>query len=253
MTRTEQLYFLIHELMPTAAIPKRDADRWTMFRTLVNLREPGPVSEAFLQVQDDFLKAEIAAKGITQLADLQPIRDGIYLWQGDSTTLAVDAIVNAANSGLTGCYCPCHRCLDNAVHTFAGVQLRNDCARLMAAQNHEEPVGQAKITPAYNLPSRFVLHTVGPLVSGRLTNRHRAQLAACYRACLDLAVRNRLNSVAFCCISTGEFHFPNEEAAQIAVHTIRDYQRQSAAKLNIVFDVFKTEDWNTYQRLLLAE
>lgn len=174
MTRTEQLDFLIKELLPGGAIPKREADKWTMFRSLVNIRQPGPVSEAFLQVQDTFLKAEIGTKGITRLEDLQPLTEGIYLWQGDITTLAVDAIVNAANSGMTGCYCPSHGCIDNAIHTYAGVQLRNACAEIMKKQGYPEPVFQAKITDAYNLPSKYILHTVGPIMNGPLTEQHRA-------------------------------------------------------------------------------
>ena len=250
MTRTEQLDFMIGELLPGAAIPKREADKWTMFRSLVNVRQPGPVSKAFLDVQDAILRAEIEAKGITRLEDLQPITEGIYLWQGDITTLAVDAIVNAANSGMTGCYCPCHGCIDNAIHTFAGVQLRSECAKLMAAQGYAEPAGQAKITKAYNLPSRFVIHTVGPIVNGPLTNRHREQLAACYRSCLELAEKKHLSSIAFCCISTGEFHFPNKEAAKIALGAVREFIANTGSNMCVVFNVFHRADDMLYRRQL---
>lgn len=178
------------------------------------------------------------------------MRPGLYLWQGDITTLAVDAIVNAANSGMTGCYIPCHGCIDNAIHTYAGVQLRLECARIMAGQRGEEPVGQAKITKAYNLPCRYVLHTVGPMIEGTVTKTDREQLSGCYRSCLDLAAANGLHSVAFCCISTGEFHFPNELAAQIAIETVQDWQQRNPDKIEVIFNVFKDSDRELYKRLL---
>ena len=162
----------------------------------------------------------------------------------------MDAIVNAANSGMTGCYIPCHGCIDNAIHTYAGVQLRLECARIMFGQQGEEPVGQAKITKAYNLPCRYVLHTVGPMIKGAVTKTDREQLSSCYRSCLDLAAANSLHSVAFCCISTGEFHFPNELAAQIAIATVRDWQRQNPDKIEVIFNVFKDSDHELYKRLL---
>lgn len=250
MTRSEQMNFLITKLMPSLTIPKSEVDKWTMFRSLVNLRQPGPVSAEFLKVQDSFLRAEIAAKGITQLEDLTPIAENIYLWQGDITTLAVDAIVNAANSGMTGCYCPCHGCIDNAIHTYAGVQLRNACAETMATQGYEEPAGYAKITAAYNLPSQFVIHTVGPIVNDSLTNQHRSQLTSCYRSCLEIAEHNHLDSIAFCCISTGEFHFPNKEAAQIAINTVRAFFLQNKCNMKIIFNVFQDLDFAIYFKLL---
>jgi O-acetyl-ADP-ribose deacetylase (regulator of RNase III) len=249
MTRSQQLDFLIGELLPGAAIPKQEADKWMMFRSLVNLRRPGPLSKAFLPVQDDFLQTEIAIKGITRLEDMQPIADGIYVWQGDITTLAVDAIVNAANSGMTGCYCPCHGCIDNAIHTFAGAQLRNECAGLMAAQGYAEPIGQAKITGAYNLPSRHVIHTVGPTVNDELTVEHREELAMCYHSCLKLADENNLDSIAFCCISTGEFHFPNEAAAEIAINEVANYVN-GGGTCKVVFNVFSENDYLLYTHSL---
>lgn len=249
MTRTEQLDFMIKELMPGFAIPNEAEDKWKLFRSLVNIRQPGPVSAAFLQVQDAFLKNEIAQKGITRLEDLEPIKNGIYLWQGDITTLAVDAIVNAANSGLTGCYSPCHGCIDNAIHTFAGVQLRNACAEIIAHQGYPEPTGRAKITAAYNLPSKFIIHTVGPIVHDKLTHEHEQHLAACYRSCLELADQNKLGSIAFCCISTGEFHFSNEKAARIALHEVMKYHR-NGGKCCVIFNAFIQKDWQIYNRLL---
>jgi O-acetyl-ADP-ribose deacetylase (regulator of RNase III) len=183
---------------------------------------------------------------------LRPVSDNLYLWQGDIATLKVDAIVNAANSSLLGCFVPCHACIDNAIHTFAGVQLRLECAGIMSAQGHPEPTGRAKITAAYNLPCKHVLHTVGPIVSGRPTNKDCDLLASCYRSCLELAERNGLSSVAFCCISTGEFHFPNEKAAEIAVATARETLAKSGSGLKIVFNIFKDKDMEIYERLLGA-
>jgi O-acetyl-ADP-ribose deacetylase (regulator of RNase III) len=204
----------------------------------------------FLAVQDDYLSQEIRQKGITYLSDLTPIQKGIYLWQGDITTLACDAIVNAANSQMLGCFCPCHGCIDNAIHTFSGIQLRLACAELMEKQGREEETGQAKITPAFNLPSRYVLHTVGPIVQGELTQKEEDSLASCYRSCLELADENGLKSVAFCCISTGEFHFPREKAAKIAIQTVQDFQRKTQNRIEVIFNVFQDRDYTLYQKWL---
>ena len=224
MNQAERRIYLIQALL--AEQPERYAgveipeDAWKqhrLLRALFNLRPPMPASPELLCVQDDYLQAELAGKGITDADAFEELRPGICLWRGDITTLRCDAIVNAANSALLGCFCPNHGCIDNAIHTFAGVQLRLACSEIMDAQGHAEPTGSAKLTPAFNLPCRHVLHTVGPIVHGRVTQRDCALLASCYRACLDLAEEGGLRSVAFCCISTGEFHFPNELAAQIAV------------------------------------
>lgn len=231
-------------------VPSKLSDKRRLLRSLMNVRPPAPVSEEFLRVQDAYLQERLAQRGVTGLQDLTPVRPGLYLWQGDITTLAVDAIVNAANSGMTGCYIPCHGCIDNAIHTYAGVQLRLECARIMSGQQGEEPVGQAKITKAYNLPCRYVLHTVGPMINGAVTKTDREQLSSCYRSCLDLAAANGLHSVAFCCISTGEFHFPNELATQIAIETVQDWQRQNPDKIEVIFNVFKDSDHELYKRLL---
>ena len=231
-------------------VPSKLPDKRRLLRSLMNVRPPAPVSEEFLRAQDAYLQGRLAQRGVTRLQDLTPVRPGLYLWQGDITTLAVDAIVNAANSGMTGCYIPCHGCIDNAIHTYAGVQLRLECARIMAGQQGEEPVGRAKITKAYNLPCRYVLHTVGPMIEGAVTKTDREQMSSCYRSCLDLAAANGLHSVAFCCISTGEFHFPNELAAQIAIETVQGWQRQNPYKIEVIFNVFKDRDHELYKRLL---
>ena len=204
-------------------------------------------------MQDDYLREAIAEKGVTDANDLAPIQPGICLWQGDITTLKCDAIVNAANSGLTGCYAPNHRCIDNAKHTFAGMELRAACAEIMREQGYPEPTGRAKITPAFNLPCRYVLHTVGPIVENQPTERDCELLESCYHSCLALAAENQLESVAFCCISTGEFHFPNERAAQIAVRTVRAFMNQSTSVKRVIFNVFKDIDKQIYERLLIAD
>ena len=231
--------------IPTDADTQRQ-----LLRGLLNIRAPRRSSPDFLQIQDEYLQGETAAKGITYAADLVPLQLGLYLWQGDITTLKCDAIVNAANSGMTGCYCPNHGCIDNAIHTYAGVQLRLACAEIMDRQGYPEPTGQAKITPAFNLPCRYVLHTVGPIINGRVTQRDRALLASCYRSCLELAAEKGLESVAFCCISTGEFHFPNELAAEIAVQTVKDFLKKQTSVKKVIFNVFKDMDKKIYERLL---
>ena len=190
----------------------------------------------------------MAKKGVVNIADLTPVEDKIYLWKGDITTLKCGAIVNAANSGLTGCYQPCHSCIDNCIHTFAGVRLRYKCAEIMQAQGHEEPTGQAKITPAYNLPCDFVIHTVGPIVNGRLNNEHYMLLESCYKSCLEIAVKNEIKSIAFCCISTGVFGFPQERAAEIAVQTVREFLKNH--DIEVIFNVFTEKDYEIYRRLL---
>ena len=180
------------------------------------------------------------------------LRPGLYLWQGDITTLKCDAIVNAANSGMTGCYIPNHHCIDNAIHTYAGVELRQYCEEMMERQGHLEPTGQARITPAFNLPCRYILHTVGPIISDRVTRRDRELLASCYRSCLELAAEHGLESVAFCCISTGEFRFPNRLAADIAVETVTDFLKGQTSVKKVIFNVFKNLDRELYEKRLGA-
>ena len=223
-----------------------------LLRALMNVRPPRPLSGEFLALQDELLSAERETRGVVDVMTLPavPSDPRIVLWQGDITRLAADAIVNAANSALLGCFIPCHRCIDNAIHSAAGLQLRAACAALMEEQGHPEETGTAKITQGYNLPARYVIHTIGPIVSGALTDRHRAQLASCYRSCLSLAAAHGLRSIAFCCISTGEFHFPRAAAADIAVHEVRDFLTRETSIERVVFNVFKDEDWHIYERLL---
>ena len=258
MNQRERRLFLLRSLLDErpeyrdAELPADAASQRQLLRGLMNIRMPRRADTDFLAVQDEYLQAETAAKGITSVEDLTPLQPGLYLWQGDITTLKCDAIVNAANSGLTGCYIPNHRCIDNAIHTFAGVELRLACSELMEQQGSPEPTGRAKITPAFNLPCRYVLHTVGPIIQGRVTKEDEALLASCYRSCLALAAEHGLSSVAFCCISTGEFHFPNALAAEIAVDTVRTFLKQQTSVKKVIFNVFKDLDKSIYQQLLRA-
>lgn len=256
MNQSERRLFLIQSLLrerPSCQkqiIPTDSERQRILLRGLMNVRNPHPVSPEFLETQDTYLWEETAKKGITDIRDLPPMQPGLYLWQGDITTLKCDAIVNAANSGLTGCYIPNHRCIDNAIHTYAGVELRLACEAIIRAQGHLEPTGRAKITPAFNLPCKYVLHTVGPIIGSQVTGRDKSLLASCYRSCLELAAIYDLESVAFCCISTGEFHFPNDLAAEIAVGTVKEFLKQQTSVKKVIFNVFKDIDRQIYRRLL---
>ena len=240
---------MLAERGESADIPHDEYNRKRLLRSLFNVRMPKNCGEDFLRVQDEYLKQRTKEKGVTDIDDLEPVEDDIYLWQGDITTLKCGAIVNAANSQMLGCFSPCHGCIDNAIHTFAGVQLRAACNELMTAQGYEEPTGQAKITPAYNLPCKYVIHTVGPIVGGRLTEEHCELLKSCYLSCLKLAEENGVKSIAFCCISTGVFGFPKEEAAQIALSTVRDYKAETGSDIKVIFNVFGDSDLKIYQAL----
>ena len=234
-------------------VEKTEKAQRELLRALMNVRPPHPLSEEFLRMQDALLSAERKVRGVVDVMTLPAVPSDarIVLWQGDITRLNADAIVNAANSALLGCFIPCHLCIDNAIHSVAGLQLRAACAALMERQGHPEPTGAAKITAGYNLPARHVLHTVGPIVHGTLTEEHRQLLASCYRFCLTLAAKNGLKSVAFCCISTGEFHFPNDAAAEIAVREVRAFLAENTSVERVVFNVFKDADLHIYERLLL--
>lgn len=256
MKQSERRRYLIKTLLkeqPMYAkmqIPGSEDEQRNVLRSLMNIRMPGFISEDFLQIQNDYLAEVREEKGIVTLSDMEEVQKDIYIWQGDITRLSVGAIVNAANSGMTGCYQPCHNCIDNCIHTYAGIQLRNKCAEIMEAQDYEEPTGQAKITPAYNLPCKYVIHTVGPIVQGRLTKEHERLLESCYKSCLEIAEENGVDSIAFCCISTGVFMFPNEKAAQIAVETVKNYKEGKNSDIKIIFNVFKDKDAAIYYRLL---
>lgn len=222
-----------------------------LLRSLMNVRPPLPLSPGYLALQDELLSAERQEKGVVEVSSLPstgvPRR---LIWRGDITRLAADAIVNAANSALLGCFHPCHGCIDNAIHSAAGLQLREECRGLMECQGHEEPTGGSKITAAYNLPCKYVIHTVGPIITGPLQPEDCEALASCYRSCLELADQNDVKSIAFCCISTGEFHFPADRAAQIAVRTVREYWPDNKEERTVIFNVFKESDEILYRRIL---
>ena len=244
-------------------IPADAAGKWRLIRSLMNIRMPGKLPSSVLEVQDAYLKERILENGIVQIADLptaadqgssHPHAEHISVWQGDITRLAADAIVNAANSQMLGCFVPMHSCIDNCIHTFAGVQLRAECSRKMNelrakfGPEYEQPTAVPMLTDGYNLPAKKVVHIVGPIVSGRLTKALEEDLADCYHSTLDLCLENEIKSVAFCCISTGVFHFPNRRAAEIAVQTVTEWMDQHPGQMErIIFNVFKEEDKIYYE------
>lgn len=258
MTQEERRIYLIKALlneMPqyrNTEIPDDEAGQWRLLRSLFNVRPPYPASTDFLKIQDEFLSEMIRKRGIVDCKSLTPTNSNprIYLWQGDITTLRCDAIVNAANSALLGCWQPCHSCIDNIVHSLSGVQLRIECNKIMQAQGHEEETGTAKITQGYNLPCKYVLHTVGPIISGILRKRDCELLASCYQSCLELAAAKGVQSIAFCCISTGVFHFPQDKAARIAIKTVSHFLETNSSICQVIFNVFTDKDLAIYQSLL---
>ena len=261
MNRREQLQYLNQFLLAEMpqfqeqadTVPDDDVSQRRLLRSLMNVRPPLPLSPDFLNVQDALLSAEALEKGIVDADGLPPVSSDprLAIWQGDITRLRADAIVDADNSALLRCFVPCHGCIDNAIHSAAGLQLRDECYQLMLAQGHPEPNGSAKLTRGYNLSARYVLHTVGPIVQKRVTQKDRSDLAACYRSCLQLAAAHNLHNVVFCCISTGEFHFPNQEAAEIAVHTVKEFLNQQISSIDkVIFNVFKDADLKIYRHLL---
>ena len=260
MNRKEQIQFLITILLEKLPAYREQATQFSkdeysqrrLLRSLMNVRPPMPLREDFLKVQDALLSAEREEKGVIDVDGL-PVSSAdprLVLWQGDITRLKVDAIVDADNSALLGCFYPCHGCIDNAIHSAAGLQLRDECNRIMEAQGYPEPNGQAKLTKGYNLPARYVLHTVGPIVQGQVTQENWDDLASCYRSCLSLAAEHKLETVAFCCISTGEYRFPNREAAEIAVRTVKEFLDQKTSIRKVIFNVFKDIDAEIYRELL---
>lgn len=266
MNQRERREYLIRRLLTereeykTMIIPETEEEQWILLRSLLNVREPAAVDLEFLRVQDEYLRAEIEKNGITDLADLRPAQGNIYLWQGDITRIRADVIVNAANSQMLGCFAPCHLCIDNAIHTFAGVQLRKECDRQMKllrnkyGMNYQQPTAVPMLTDAYNLPAKKVIHIVGPIVGGELTAEHEKELADCYQNTLAMCAENRLKTVAFCCISTGVFMFPNKRAAEIAVSTVSKWLAESPGQIDkVIFNVFKDEDREIYSGILNSD
>ena len=256
-TQEERRRYLLRTLLDESeyrgmTIPADEQEQKDLLRALLNIRPPRKLPQEFLAVQDAYLQQERDARGIVDGNALPTVPGDarLAIWQGDITTLQVDAIVNAANSGMCGCFSPLHNCIDNIIHTRSGVQLRLTCADIMRKQGHEEPTGRAKITPAFNLPCKYVLHTVGPIITNQVTAKDRELLASCYRSCLELAAAYQLENVAFCCISTGVFRFPNELAAEIAVETVRTFLQQETSIKKVIFNVFKDLDKELYTRLL---
>jgi O-acetyl-ADP-ribose deacetylase (regulator of RNase III) len=268
---SEMLYVLLSALSAdskTAAyvtVPKNTAGKWRLLRALMNVRPPIPIRPELLELQDRLLSAQREAKGITHFETLpsineqfpgtrMPFAERLVLWRGNITALTVDAIVNAANDQLLGCFIPHHRCIDNAIHSAAGIQLRLECSEIMRAQGHAEPTGRAKITRGYNLPARYVLHTVGPIIRNEVTKEDEHLLASCYTTCLEMAALHEdIKSVAFCCISTGEYRFPRGLAAGIAVQSVCDWLKRSDSRLEkAVFNVFTQGDYDIYASLFRA-
>ena len=262
-TQDARLDYLVEEFKADSVqykdlqTPEDTEGKRRILRSLMNIRTPRKMADAVLTVQDEYLQERIRENGIVELADIPVIRGGMSIWQGDITRLAVDAIVNTANSQMLGCFVPMHTCIDNCIHTFAGVQLRAECARQMEqlksryGRDYEQPTALPMLTDAYNLPARKVIHIVGPIVQGRLTASLENDLAACYRNTLDMCLENGLKSVAFCCISTGVFHFPNKRAAEIAVQTVTGWLSEHPGGMErVIFNVFKDEDKAYYEQLL---
>lgn len=260
MTTHERLDYLLNTLLSEShrysqtTVPESIWDKRRLFRALMNVRHPLPVSKEFLSAQNMELQAQLSEKGVVE-ADSLEANDRYVMWQGDITRLKVDAIVNAANSRMLGCFAPLHGCIDNAIHSAAGVQLRLACNEIMKKKGTPEPTGQALVTPGFNLPSRYVIHTVGPIVRTFFpTLEDERLLASCYHSCLEAAEELRLELIAFCCISTGEFRFPNREGAEIAIRTVDGYFREhpDSSIKKVIFNVFKDKDRQIYSELLGA-
>jgi O-acetyl-ADP-ribose deacetylase (regulator of RNase III) len=260
----DNLDYIIRELLNEQAqhnifpLPESMYEKRKLLRSLMNLRPPVPISGHLLKAQDEELQKQLHEKGVVGLNQvLASAKDKrLKLWKGDITSLNVDAIVNAANSQMLGCFVPLHGCIDNAIHSAAGIQMRLECNELMKKQGHPEPTGSARITKGYNLPAKYVIHTVGPIINSlKVTHTDESQLAGCYRSCLQLADEKKLYSIAFCCISTGEYSFPNQLAAEIALSTVREYFFQSPSSLieDVVFNVFKDIDYSIYRKLLQCD
>ena len=258
MTQEERREYLIETLLKEMPqyrymdIPGGEEARWRVLRSLFNVRPPMPAGKDFLSVQDGYLSEEVRRRGMADCRFLEHVGKDkrIFLWQGDITCLKADAIVNAANSALLGCFHPCHSCIDNIIHSYAGVQLRLACNDIMQAQGHAEQSGRAKITPGFNLPAKYVLHTVGPIITGPLGSGDCDLLSRCYESCLELAVKHDIQSIAFCCISTGVFHFPQERAAEIAVETVSRFLEHDSSLRQVIFNVFTDKDRELYREQL---
>ena len=258
MTQDERREYLIQYLLKEKIpfgrqnIPTDKQGQENLLRSLMNVRPPRPISNDFLKIQDEYLTERNIERGITDVDTLAPVKSDsrLYIWQGDITTLKCDAIVNACNSQMLGCFSPMHACIDNFIHTYAGMELRLKMHEIMAKQGHEEETGKAKITSGYNLPTKYILHTVGPIIQWKVTKEDEDLLASCYTECLKLAADTGVESIAFCCLSTGVFRFPQQRAAEIATNTVKQYLNKDSRIKKVIFNVFKDEDLKIYSGLL---
>lgn len=258
MTQDERREYLIQYLLKEKIpfgrqnIPTDKQGQENLLRSLMNVRPPRPISNDFLKIQDEYLTERNIERGITDIDTLAPVKSDsrLYIWQGDITTLKCDAIVNACNSQMLGCFSPMHACIDNFIHTYAGMELRLKMHEIMAKQGHEEETGKAKITSGYNLPTKYILHTVGPIIQWKVTKEDEDLLASCYTECLKLAADTGVESIAFCCLSTGVFRFPQQRAAEIATNTVKQYLDKDSRIKKVIFNVFKDEDLKIYSGLL---
>lgn len=259
MTQDERREYLIRYLLKEEIrfgrqkIPADKKEQEDLLRSLMNVRPPRPIRGDFLEIQDQYLRERNIERGITDVAKLVPVKSDprLYIWQGDITRLKCDAIVNACNSQMLGCFSPMHACIDNFIHTYAGVELRLKMNEIMTKQGHEEPTGTAKITSGYNLPAQYILHTVGPIIQWKVTKEDEDLLASCYRECLKLAADTGVESIAFCCLSTGVFRFPQRRAAEIATSTVKQFLEKDDRIKKVIFNVFKDEDLKIYRDLLV--
>lgn len=247
MKSLDRLIEILSEERREKIPPLSESEKPQYFRALCNLRIPNPATEEFIKLQDEYLSEQTQKRGIVNVANLD-YRGGIALWQGDITCLNSDAIVNACNSKLLGCFQPLHNCIDNCIHSFAGIQVRLDCQKIM--QGGDEPNGQVKVTGAYNLPSKYIFHTVGPIVAKKVTAQNESDLQSCYISCLEKAKEMNLKSIAFCCLSTGVFGYPKYEACALAVRTVKAWLVQSSYNIKIIFNIFTDEDKKFYEREL---
>lgn len=258
MTQDERREYLIQYLLKEEIpfgrqnIPTDKQGQENLLRSLMNVRPPRPISNDFLKIQDEYLTERNIERGITDVDTLAPVKSDsrLYIWQGNITTLKCDAIVNACNSQMLGCFSPMHACIDNFIHTYAGMELRLKMHEIMAKQGHEEETGKAKITSGYNLPTKYILHTVGPIIQWKVTKEDEDLLASCYTECLKLAADTGVESIAFCCLSTGVFRFPQQRAAEIATNTVKQYLNKDSRIKKVIFNVFKDEDLKIYSGLL---
>ena len=237
-------------------------DKKRIYRSLCNIRDAKPISEEYFKIENKYLQEELNKKDITDVADIQPAKellkvtnlkyeDKICLWKGDITTLKIDAIVNAANSQGLGCFVPMHSCVDNIIGSNAGVSLRLECNKVMKEKNYFLPTGKAFITKGYNLPAKYVIHTVGPIIYEEVTEKEEQELINCYINSLKLAIQNGIKTIAFPCISTGKFRFPKTQACKLAIKAVEEFLDTHNDEIDkIVFNIYIEEDYEIYEQYI---